>query len=55
MILEQLMQATWRANLETVIDTNVFLKYLAVNTVVQNWDTYGRMTHNYYLIQQSRY
>lgn len=40
---------TWRANLETVFDTDVFLKYLAVNTVIQNWDTYGRMTHNYYL------
>jgi len=41
--------AAWRTNLETVFDTDVFLKYLAVNTVVQNWDTYGRMTHNYYL------
>ncbi|WP_298778158.1 CotH kinase family protein [uncultured Polaribacter sp.] len=41
--------ATWRANLETVFDTDVFLKYLAVNTVIQNWDTYGRMTHNYFL------
>lgn len=41
--------ATWRANLENVLDTDVFLKYLAVNTVIQNWDTYGRMTHNYYL------
>ncbi|WP_189360724.1 CotH kinase family protein [Algibacter mikhailovii] len=40
---------TWRANLETVFDTDVFLKYLAVNTVIQNWDTYGLMTHNYYL------
>ncbi|MEW4924770.1 CotH kinase family protein [Algibacter sp. 2305UL17-15] len=40
---------TWRANLETVFDTDVFLKYLAVNTVIQNWDTYGRMTHNYFL------
>ncbi|MHB0754602.1 CotH kinase family protein [Polaribacter sp. M15] len=40
---------TWRANLETVFDTDVFLKYLAVNTVIQNWDTYGRMTHNYLL------
>ncbi|MCM4173200.1 spore coat protein [Arenibacter sp. TNZ] len=39
----------WRANLETVFDTDTFLKYLAVNTVIQNWDTYGRMTHNYYL------
>jgi len=41
--------ATWRTNLETVFDTDVFLKYLAANTVIQNWDTYGRMTHNYYL------
>jgi spore coat protein CotH len=41
--------AAWRTNLETVFDTDVFLKYLAVNTVIQNWDTYGRMTHNYYL------
>ena len=31
----------------------MFLKYLAVNTVVQNWDTYGRMTHNYYLYNNS--
>lgn len=41
--------ATWRSNFEGVFDTDVFLKYLAVNTVIQNWDTYGRMTHNYYL------
>lgn len=41
--------ATWRAGLESVFDTDEFLKYLAVNTVIQNWDTYGRMTHNYFL------
>ncbi|ARV05328.1 spore coat protein [Polaribacter sp. SA4-10] len=41
--------ATWRTNLEAVLDTDIFLKYLAVNTVIQNWDTYGRMTHNYFL------
>ncbi|MEZ7500766.1 CotH kinase family protein [Flavobacterium sp. Arc3] len=41
--------AAWRTNLETVFDTDTFLNYLAVNTVIQNWDTYGRMTHNYYL------
>jgi len=35
--------------LEEVFNTDVFLKYLAVNTVIQNWDTYGRMTQNYYL------
>lgn len=41
--------AAWRTNLETIFDTDIFLKYLAVNTVIQNWDTYGRMTHNYFL------
>lgn len=41
--------ATWRTNLEAIFDTDVFLKYLATNTVIQNWDTYGRMSHNYYL------
>ena len=40
---------TWRSNLDAIFDTEVFLKYLAINTVIQNWDTYGRMTHNYYL------
>jgi spore coat protein H len=41
--------AAWRTSLESVFDTEVFLKYLAVNTTIQNWDTYGLMTHNYYL------
>lgn len=41
--------AAWRVGLEAVFDTDVFMKYLAVNTVIQNWDTYGRMTHNYFL------
>jgi len=41
--------STWRASLDEVFDTDVFLKYLATNTVIQNWDTYGRMTHNYLL------
>lgn len=41
--------AQWRSDLEEILDVDVFLKWLAVNTVVQNWDTYGLMTHNYYL------
>ncbi|MDB2385207.1 CotH kinase family protein [Polaribacter sp.] len=41
--------SAWRTDLDAVFDTDIFLKYLAVNTVIQNWDTYGRMTHNYYL------
>lgn len=40
---------SWRTNLDHVLNTDVFLKYLAINTVIQNWDSYGRMTQNYYL------
>lgn len=41
--------AAWRSGLEAVFDVEGFLRWLAVNTVLQNWDTYGRMSHNYYL------
>lgn len=41
--------ASWRSGLEAVFDVEGFLNWLAVNTVVQNWDTYGAMAHNYYL------
>ena len=41
--------ATWRSNLESILDVPEFLQWLAVNTVIQNWDTYGSMAHNYYL------
>lgn len=39
----------WRASLDDVFNTDGFLKYLAINTVIQNWDSYGIMTQNYYL------
>jgi spore coat protein CotH len=41
--------AQWRDDLESIFDVNEFLRWLAVNTTIQNWDTYGIMTHNYYL------
>ena len=41
--------AVWKTNLEAVFNVDGFLKWLAANTVIQNWDTYGNMTHNYYL------
>jgi spore coat protein CotH len=41
--------AAWRAGLEAVFDVDAFLKWLAVDTIMQNWDTYGSMAHNYYL------
>jgi len=40
---------TWRSELEAVFDVEDFLNWLAINSVVQNWDTYGSMNHNYYL------
>lgn len=39
----------WRSSLESILNVDEFLRWLAVNTVIQNWDTYGIMTHNYYL------
>lgn len=40
---------SWRTALESVLDVSEFLQWLAVNTVIQNWDSYGSMAHNYYL------
>lgn len=40
---------TWRADVEAVLNVPIFLKWLAANVVMQNWDTYGKMTHNYFL------
>ncbi|MDM8551772.1 CotH kinase family protein [Desulfobacterales bacterium HSG2] len=41
--------ALWRSSLENVLNVDGFLRWLAVNTLIQNWDTYGLMSHNYYL------
>lgn len=41
--------AAWRAELESVFDVDTFLEWLAVSALVGHWDTYGAMTHNYYL------
>jgi spore coat protein CotH len=41
--------ASWRKELEKAFDVPIFLKWLAVNSVIANWDAYGAMPHNYYL------
>ncbi len=41
--------STWKTSLEMILDVPVFLKWFAANNVLQNWDTYGVMPHNYYL------
>ncbi len=43
----------WRANLESTFDVDHFLKYLAVNNTIVNWDVYGAMAHNHYLYHSS--
>ena len=40
---------TWKSDLEAIFDVDTFLKWLAANSVMQNWDTYGVMTHNFFL------
>ncbi|MFR9503259.1 MAG: CotH kinase family protein [Rikenellaceae bacterium] len=40
---------SWQAELERVFDVDMFLRWLAANTTIQNWDTYGVMSHNYYI------
>ena len=39
----------WRLNLEQTFNVDGFLKWLAINTVIGDWDTYGFFCHNYYL------
>lgn len=41
--------AEWRSDLEKVFDVDNFLNWLAANSIMSNWDTYGSMAHNYYL------
>ena len=41
--------AAWRTGLEARVDVQAFLKTLAVNQVMVNWDSYGYMNHNYYV------
>jgi len=41
--------AAWRATLESIFDVDAFLEWLAISAVIQHWDAYGNMSHNYYL------
>jgi spore coat protein H len=41
--------AAWRAGLEELFDAPGFLRCLAINQAMENWDSYGFMTHNYYV------
>lgn len=41
--------AAWRASLEERLNVPGFVRWLAVNQAMVNWDTYGCMAHNYYV------
>jgi hypothetical protein len=41
--------STWRAGLEAVFDVDGFLRWLAINQVMENWDSYLCIPHNYYV------
>jgi spore coat protein H len=43
--------ASWRAGLDAVFDAGKFLRWLAINTAIVNFDNYGWVTKNYYLYQ----
>lgn len=45
--------AAWRAKLEETMNMDQYIKWLAVNTTLVNWDTYGGMAHNHYLYNHS--
>jgi spore coat protein CotH len=40
----------WRASVESTFNVDHFIKYLAVNNAIVNWDSYGNMAHNFYYI-----
>jgi spore coat protein CotH len=39
---------SWRAGLEAVFDVEGFLRWLAINQAMENWDSYLCIPHNYY-------
>jgi spore coat protein H len=45
---------SWRRNLESVFNVNLFIKWLAINSAIGNWDAYGSMAHNYYLYNDKK-
>ena len=47
--------ADWRATLESKFDVQGYLRFLAGNQIMQNWDTYGWAPHNFYLYGQPEY
>jgi len=43
----------WEQNLEAVFNVDGFIKWLAVNSVIQNWNSYGIMENNFSIYYDS--
>lgn len=43
----------WRSSLEKIFEVKSFLRWLAMSAVLEHWDTYGGMTHNFYLYNKN--
>ncbi|MDO9538512.1 MAG: CotH kinase family protein [Methanocalculus sp.] len=41
--------AAWREELIRTFDVNTFINWLAVTTIIENWDVYGNQCKNFYL------
>lgn len=41
--------AAWRKQIESLFEVDSFLEWLGIAATLQHWDTYGGMTHNFYL------
>jgi hypothetical protein len=41
--------SAYRSELERYFDVQGFLRWLATNSIMGNWDVYGAIAHNYYL------
>jgi spore coat protein H len=39
----------WRSGLESILNVDEFITWLAANTIIQNWDSYGMASHNFFL------
>lgn len=44
----------WRQRLEAVLDVEQFLTWLAMNSLMNNWDTYGHVPHNFRLYSRPK-
>jgi spore coat protein H len=47
--------ARWRFGVEARFEVDVFLRWLALNTIIGNSDAYGGLAHNYYLYGSPRH